>query len=144
MMCIFNFGKNAENPIKMIRLMCRTFTLLLLLFASVIFLPGHSVAASALEASFVDARFGEKDLIKIYPNPMVSDAIIKISDDIDLDINKVSVSFYNIVGSEVYKIAQVKEYDLKISRDIFKNTGIYFYQLKIDDSVMSTGRITVK
>lgn len=124
--------------------MRKTFTLLLLLSASLFFLPKYTSAASLLEVASVDARFGEKELIKFYPNPMITDANIKISDEIDLDKNKVSVVFYNIVGSEVYKIAQVKEYELKINRDIFKNSGIYFYQLKVDESVMSTGRITVK
>ena len=75
---------------------------------------------------------------------MVSDASIKISSDIDMERSKVSIVFYNIIGSEVYKIAQVKDYDLKINKDVFKNSGIYFYQLKVDESVMSTGRITVK
>ena len=111
--------------------MRKTFTLLLLLSASLFFLPKYTNAASLLELSSVDARFGEKELIKFYPNPMITDANIKVSDEIDLDKSKVSVVFYNIVGSEVYKIAQVKEYELKISRDIFKNSGIYFYQLKI-------------
>ena len=96
------------------------------------------------EISNVDTKFGEKDLIKFYPNPMITDANIKISEEVDLERSKVSVIFYNIVGSEVYKINQVKEYDLKIYREIFKNAGIYFYQLKVDESVMSTGRITVK
>lgn len=124
--------------------MRKTFTFFFLLFALVAFLPSRATAAVLLESVATDARFGEKELIKIYPNPMVSDAIIKISDEVDLDRDKVSVSFYNIVGSEVYKIVQVKDYELKITRDIFKNSGIYFYQLKVDESVMSTGRITVK
>lgn len=135
---IVNNRKIVNKPMR------KTFTLLLLLSASLFFLPKYTSAASLLEVASVDARFGEKELIKFYPNPMITDANIKISDEIDLDKNKVSVVFYNIVGSEVYKIAQVKEYELKINRDIFKNSGIYFYQLKVDESVMSTGRITVK
>ncbi|HQG39110.1 MAG TPA: T9SS type A sorting domain-containing protein, partial [Chitinophagales bacterium] len=95
-------------------------------------------------SAYGDIRFGEKELIKIYPNPMVSDATIKISDDVDFEKNKVAIVFYNIVGSEVYRINQVRDAEVKISRDIFKNSGIYFYQLKVDESVMSTGRITVK
>lgn len=124
--------------------MRRTFTLLILLSASLFFLPKFAKAASTLEISSIDTKFGEKDLIKVYPNPMTTDANIKISDEVDFDKNKVSVVFYNIVGIEVYKINQVKDYELKISRDIFKSSGIYFYQLKVDESVMSTGRITVK
>ena len=135
---IVNNRKIVNKPMR------KTFTLLFLLSASLFFLPKFSSAASIIESASVDARFGEKELIKFYPNPMTTDANIRISDEIDLDKSKVTVVFYNIVGSEVYKITQVKDYDLKISRDIFKNSGIYFYQLKVDDSVMSTGRITVK
>jgi len=124
--------------------MRRTFTLLFLLFASISFLPNLSTAKNSLLEASVDARYGDKDLIKFYPNPMVSDATIKVSDDLDLEHTKVSIVFYNIVGSEVYKINQVKEYEEKINRDVFKNAGIYFYQLKSDDKVITTGRITVK
>ncbi len=121
--------------------MQKTFTILLLLLATMIS-PKFS-AASAMEAS-IEARYGEKELIKFYPNPMVTDANIKISEDIDLNTSKVTLVFYNIVGSEVYRINQVKDYEQKITRDAFKNSGIYFYQLKVDDKVTTTGRITVK
>lgn len=124
--------------------MRRTYTLIFLLFASLTFLPGTIAAASLLETSATDNRYGEKDIIKLYPNPMTTEANLKISDEIDLDKSKVSVVFYNIVGSEVYRMNIIKEYDQKITKDIFKNSGIYFYQLKIDDKIITTGRITVK
>lgn len=123
--------------------MLKTFTILLLLSATLTFLPEVS-AASSIELSSAEARYGDKDLIKFYPNPMLTDANIQISEDIDLERSKVAVVFYNIVGSEVFRINQVKEYEQKITRDIFKNSGIYFYQLKVDDKVTTTGRITVK
>ena len=125
------------------RLMRKTFILLLLLFTTIIISPQLSMA-SVYELSSTDNRYGDKELIKLYPNPMTSEANIKISDEIDLQFSKVSVVFYNIVGSEVFKISQVKDYEQKITRDIFKNSGIYFFQLKVDDKVISTGRITVK
>ncbi|MDB5228794.1 MAG: C-terminal target protein [Bacteroidota bacterium] len=124
--------------------MRKTFTFLLLLSASIIFLPEFSKASSTLEVLKYDAKYGDKDLIKFYPNPMITDANIRISEDVDLDRSKVTVVFYNIVGSEVYRINQVKEYDQKITRDVFKNSGIYFYQLMVDEKVTTTGRITVK
>ncbi|MFN8236552.1 MAG: T9SS type A sorting domain-containing protein [Chitinophagales bacterium] len=123
--------------------MRKTFTLLLLLFTTIIISPQLSVASS-YELSSTDTRYGDKELIKLYPNPMTSEANIKISDEIDLQFSKVSVVFYNIVGSEVFKINQVKDYEQKITRDIFKSSGIYFFQLKVDEKVISTGRITVK
>ncbi len=124
--------------------MRKTFTYLLLLFATVIFLPKNAGAtALSFEVTVADI-YGDKDLIKFYPNPLVTDATIKISDDIDVEHSKISIIFYNIVGSEVYRINQMKEAEEKISRDVFKNAGMYFYQLKVDDKVISTGRITVK
>lgn len=140
----FMFTYNVENRKSVYKPMRKTFTILTLLFASIIFLPKFSTAANSLEASAIDARYGEKDLIKFYPNPMITDATIKISEDVDLERSKVSVLFYNIVGSEVFKINQVKDYEQKITKDIFKNSGIYFYQLKVDDKIITTGRITVK
>ena len=89
-----NFVDNQKNVQKP---MCRTFTLLFLLFASISFIPKSSSAASMFEISNVDAKFGEKDLIKFYPNPMITDANIKISEEVDLERSKVSVIFYNIV-----------------------------------------------
>lgn len=133
-MCINR--KSVNKPMR------KTFTLLFLLCALVIFLPNSASAYSSLEVS--SARYGDKDFIKFYPNPMVADATIKVSDDIDLERTKLSIVFYNIVGSEVYKISNLKNYEEKISRDVFKNAGIYFYQLKADDKVITTGRITVK
>lgn len=125
--------------------MRKTFTFLILLFALIFSLPAISSAYNfSFGTSSYDARFGDKELIKVYPNPLVTDATIKISSDFELDKSKVSIVFYNIIGGEVYKITPIKEYELKIGREIFKNSGIYFYQLKIDESIMSTGRITVK
>jgi hypothetical protein len=130
--------KNVDKTMR------RTFTLICLVCASVIFSPKNSVAAVTFEAGAVDSRYGDKDMIKVYPNPMLADATIKIYDEIDLQSSKVSVLFYNIVGSEVLRINQIKDYEYKITRDLFKNSGIYFYQLKVDDKVVSTGRLTVK
>lgn len=124
--------------------MKKTFTLLLILFASLFFIPKTVSAKNSLEASNYDARYGDKDIIKFYPNPMTTDATVKISEDVDLERSKVTIVFYNIVGSEVFKVAQVKDYEQKITKDNFKNAGIYFYQLKIDDKIITTGRITVK
>lgn len=124
--------------------MRKTLSVLLLLFASIAFLPQNAIANHLMESAIYEAKYGDKDLVKFYPNPMVSDASIQISEDIDLERSKVSLEFYNIVGSEVYRISLVKDYEQKITRDIFRNPGIYFYQLKVDDRVVSTGRITVK
>jgi hypothetical protein len=124
--------------------MKKTFTLLLLLFASLFLAPNISFAKIISEVSNYDTRYGDKDIVKFYPNPMTTDATVKISEEIDLERSKVSIVFYNIVGSEVYKVSQIKDYEQKITKENFKNAGIYFYQLKIDEKIITTGRVTVK
>lgn len=90
-----------------------------------------------------NARLGEVEYVKIYPNPVVSEATIKINDEVDLEKHKVSITFYNVVGKEVYKVSSLKEFEVRFNRDNFL-PGMYIYQLKIDDRTQSTGRITVK
>ena len=124
--------------------MKKTFTLLLLLFASLFLTSNISYAKIISEVSNYDTRYGDKDIVKFYPNPMTTDATVKISEEIDLERSKVSIVFYNIVGSEVYKVSQIKDYEQKITKENFKNAGIYFYQLKIDEKIITTGRVTVK
>lgn len=92
----------------------------------------------------ISSYYGDKDAVKIFPNPMVTDATIRVSDDIDMENTKVSISFYNMVGSEVFRINQLKSNDIKILKDNFKNSGMYFYQLRVDDKIVTTGRITVR
>lgn len=124
--------------------MYKTFTFIIILCTALFFSPKQVAAFSAVELSSVDSKFGDKDMVKFYPNPMTTNAVLKISEEVDLERSKVVVIFYNIVGSEVYKISNVRDYEQKIDREIFKSTGIYFFQLKVDETILSTGRITVK
>ncbi|QQR99208.1 MAG: T9SS type A sorting domain-containing protein [Sphingobacteriales bacterium] len=120
--------------------MSRKFTFQSLVLILLMFVAQNIHANNRLE-SFLDSK---TESIKVYPNPLVDDAIIKINEDIDLSNSKVSVVFYNLLGKEVYKINTVKEYEVKISKDSFKYTGVYFYQLKIDERIQSTGKLIVK
>lgn len=138
------FVYNDEKPNFDLKPMRKTFTLILFLFLSVLFFPKHTWANFTIESAYTDVRYGEKDMVKLYPNPLVSESTIKINDELNLETSKVSIVFYNILGSEIYKINQMKDYEQKISRELFKNTGIYFYQLKVEDKIISTGRFTVK
>jgi hypothetical protein len=124
----------VEKPMKKI------FTLLTFIFSLSIFLVQNSYAYNKLE--FILDNKTEN--IKIYPNPIVDDALIKISPDIDLVENKVSVVFYNLLGKEIYKISQVKEYEIKLSKEVFRSNGVYFYQLKLDDRIQNTGKLIIK
>lgn len=87
--------------------------------------------------------FADRELVKIYPNPVVSEANISISNDIDLERYRVTIVFYNIVGKEVLRLNNIKEFDVRINRDAFV-PGVYIYQMKIDDKVQNTGRISFK
>ena len=89
------------------------------------------------------AAITEGDWVKIYPNPVVSDANISINADLDLERYRVTVVFYNIVGKEVLRLSNIKQHDLRINRESFVS-GMYIYQLKVDDKVQSTGRISFK
>jgi hypothetical protein len=89
------------------------------------------------------ATIAEGDWVRIYPNPVVSDANISINAELDLERSRVTVVFYNIVGKEVLRISNIRQHDIRINREGFVS-GMYIYQLKVDDKVQSTGRISFK
>lgn len=101
------------------------------------------LASTASVRAQSNPRLGEVEYVKIYPNPVVAEATIKISETIDLERHKVSIIFYNVVGKEVFKVANMKEAEVRFNREGFL-PGMYIYQLKIDDRNQSTGRITVR
>jgi hypothetical protein len=107
------------------------FTKLLLLSSFVAFGQGQGV------------RSGEKELLKVYPNPVVTEANIAINRDLDLERSRVSITFFNIVGKEVFSITNVRDHDVRISREAFL-PGMYIFQMRVDDKVLSTGRISFK
>ena len=90
-----------------------------------------------------NAKLGELDYVKIYPNPVTTEATIRINDAVDLNKSKVSITFYNVVGKEVLKLSNIKDVEVRFNRDNL-STGMYIYQLRIDDRTQSTGRIIVK
>ena len=57
--------------------MRKTFTCLLLLFALTFSLPTIT-QAYAFESSYSDTRLGDKELIKVYPNPTASQITIEV------------------------------------------------------------------
>ena len=90
-----------------------------------------------------NGKLSNLDYVKIYPNPVTTEATISFNDGIDLEKSKVSITFYNVVGKEVLKISNIKESEVRFNRDNL-STGMYIYQLKVDDRTQSTGRIIVK
>lgn len=115
--------------------MNKIFTLILLLALTIT--DSHLVMAGP------PADKADVELVKVYPNPFVTDATIRLNKDIDLENSRVSITIYNIVGKEVLRLNNVREYDIRITRDVFLS-GMYIYQLKVDDKVLTTGRFSVK
>ncbi|MBX7226009.1 MAG: T9SS type A sorting domain-containing protein [Chitinophagales bacterium] len=81
--------------------------------------------------------------IKIYPNPMNTEATVRIDDAVDFESGKVSFVIYNVVGKEVYRLSAIKSKEFKLTRENLV-PGLYFYQLIDNNKVISTGRISVK
>lgn len=100
-------------------------------------------AIATLASAQSNNRLSEADYVNIYPNPVVNEATIKINESIDLERHKISIVLYNIVGKEVYKVSNIKESEIRFNRDGLQS-GMYIYQLKVDEKTQSTGRITFK
>jgi hypothetical protein len=82
--------------------------------------------------------------ISIYPNPIVYEANITLDKSIVLSGNEVSIYFFNIVGEEVHQIENIQNHKLILSKEYFKKSGIYLYQLKVNGQVLKTGKINVQ
>ncbi len=90
-----------------------------------------------------NAKLGDLEYVKIYPNPITTEATIRLNDVLDLNKSKVSITFYNVVGKEVLKLSNIKDSEVRFNRDNL-STGMYIYQLKVDDRTQSTGRVVIK
>ncbi|MCO5248497.1 MAG: T9SS type A sorting domain-containing protein [Chitinophagales bacterium] len=107
----------------------------LLLFMTLVF-------SSAVFAQS-NSKFDKMDYVKVYPNPVITEATIKISDNIDLQKSNVSFTVYNIVGKEILKYSNIKQAEINFSSDKL-SSGMYIYQLKVDQRTQATGKFTVK
>lgn len=89
-----------------------------------------------------NGKISNSDYVKVYPNPITTEATIQI-DHIDFTQHKVSFSVYNVVGKEVAKITNIKTNEVKFNRENLMS-GVYIYQLKVDDKAQSTGRFIIR
>ncbi len=112
-------------------------------FFSFLFIIFCGIQSQAYTLWGDDYKAYEREFVKVYPNPVVNTATIKISKDLDLVNDKVSLTIYNIMGNEVYRLANVEEDLVSISHDKFA-PGLYFFQLRSNNKVISSGRITFK
>ncbi len=112
-------------------------------FFSLLFIIFFGTSSHAYTLWSDDYKAYEKEFVKVYPNPVVNTATIKISKDIDLSNDKVSFTIYNIMGNEVFRVANVEDDIISISHEKF-SPGLYFFQLRSNNKVISSGRITFK
>jgi hypothetical protein len=76
--------------------------------------------------------------VSIYPNPFDNTATLHIS-----NVNgNVSLAMYDVLGKEVKNIMNIKNENVLINRDNLPD-GIYFYQVKNNDSTIATGKIVL-
>ncbi len=87
-------------------------------------------------------RLISQDIVKIYPNPLKSESIIKIDPSVEVEKNNISIHFYNLIGAEVHRIESVQATEVRIDKFNFEN-GVYLYQLKSNSKILSTGKLTV-
>ena len=108
----------------------------ILILFSLILLVQSNVSALGVDP------FGEST-ISIYPNPVVYEANISLDKDIDLNVNEVSLYFFNVVGEMVHEVENIQYHNFRVSKDHFKRSGIYLFQLKMDGEVLKTGKINI-
>lgn len=89
------------------------------------------------------SKFDKTDYVRVYPNPVVTEATIRISDNIDLYKSNVSFTVYNIVGKEILKLSNIKQAEINFNSEKL-SSGMYIYQLKVDQRTQATGKFTVK
>jgi hypothetical protein len=81
--------------------------------------------------------------INIYPNPVVYEANISLDKSIDLFESEVNLYFFNVVGEMVHAVESINHHDFRISKDHFKKSGIYLFQLQMNGEVLKTGKINI-
>lgn len=79
--------------------------------------------------------------VTVYPNPFTTSAILKISDNIQ--INSAELSIYNTHGREVCKITNITNNEVELNRKGL-NSGLYFYSLSEKNNIIKTGKFIVK
>ena len=109
-------------------------TNILILFSLILLFQGTALAA---DDPFADSR------ISIYPNPVVYEANISLDKQINLDESEVNLFFFNVVGEMVYSVEHIIQHDFQVSKDQFRKSGIYLFQLQVDGEVLKTGKINI-
>ncbi len=93
--------------------------------------------------AFGDDGAFSKSTISIYPNPVVYEANITLDKALNLLDDEVSLYFYNIVGEEIHQVESIQDHQFRVNKELFKKSGIYLYQLKVNGEVLKTGKINI-
>lgn len=99
--------------------------------------------AFSTTAFATDNALLSKNAVNIYPNPVVYEANITLDKSLKLFEDEVSLYFYNIVGEEVHQLENIQDHQFQVNKDIFKKSGIYLYQLKVNGEVIKTGKLNI-
>ncbi len=84
-----------------------------------------------------------KSSVKIYPNPIIENAIISFAPASLNAFSKISFTLYDIKGREVKYIEQLMSSETSLARDQLAN-GIYIYKFVGDNKLLSTGKIILQ
>jgi len=85
----------------------------------------------------------DKEAITIYPNPVVYEANISLDKDLNLYENELSIYFFNVVGEMIHEIESIQSHDFTVNKELFRRSGIYLFQLKMNGEVLKTGKINI-
>lgn len=78
--------------------------------------------------------------VKIFPNPITDESIIKIE---GLTNSPIKLEIFNLIGIQLYSKNLNKEYSAEINRDKFK-PGLYLYKVSSQSRILKTGKFVVQ
>lgn len=77
---------------------------------------------------------------KIFPNPFDHEATLKISNEVKIE--NAQLKLFDIIGKEVRSVGGINSNEIKIERGNL-NPGVYFYQLKNGQRLLTSGKMIV-
>lgn len=94
---------------------------------------------SLLINSVTNSKWLDPNEIAIYPNPFRTNATIGLN----IDLKNAELLIYNLLGKELKKIKNISGQKFTFNRENLTD-GIYFYQLRQDNNLISNGKFIVE